>query len=119
MDRELQQVPVSGDQYVGASRDRFRLDFYVVGVAHLDFEAVGCHCHHCGLAPEEGNDFTGDIPGQTNLARQDPLQLAQYQLASDEPMPGKDDSEHVSAADTSGEGADEDVGVEEDPQEVF
>lgn len=119
VDRVLRQVPVSGDQYAGPSCDRFGQDFDVVGVAHLDFEVVGRHCHHCGLAPEEGNDFSGDIPGQTDLARQDPLQLAQYQLASDEPMPGKDDGEHVSAAATSGEGTDEDVGVEEDPQEMF
>ena len=56
---------------------------------------------------------------QTDLAGQHPVQLTEHRLAGDEAMLGKYDGEHVSTNAAGGEGADEDVGVEEDPQEMF
>lgn len=111
VDRRLGKVLVLRYEDVGVSGDRFGPDSDVVGVAHLGFEAVGCHGHDRGFAPEEGNNFTGDIPGQTDLPRQHPLQLAEYRLAGDEAMPGKSDGERVSTDAAGGEGTDEDAGV--------
>lgn len=114
---DVEEVPVTRHQHFGEGLLGLGQDRYVVRVAEFEGK-VGRPGDHHRLPPEECLGLREGYLGYVHLLTQHPSQFSENRLAENELVFSEHHLENVCADAASGERADQDIGVEEDPQET-
>jgi len=114
---DLKQIPISCHEYCHLARDRLFQHGHIARIPNLDPEWPP-PVNHGPVPTKERLHSLHRLWRHPQLPAQHTPQLVEHRLAYDQGVIGDHDPKHVRADAPGGHGAHQDVGVEEDPQEM-